>query len=100
MADEEVLRRMFGGANGGAVRRLFDGDTGAYGEDDSRADSALSFHFAFWTGGNKAQMDRLFRQSGLYRQKWEREDYRERTLDNALAMVTEHYDPHRAPEGI
>lgn len=29
-------------------------------------------------------MDRLFRQSGLYREKWERSDYSKATLENAV----------------
>jgi len=84
---------MFAAKNGATVRALFEGDTSAYAEDDSRADEALCFHLAFWTGGDREQIDRLFRQSGLYREKWERRDYRERTIDNALAFVHDHYAP-------
>lgn len=32
---------------------------------------ALVSMLAFWTGGDKEQMDRLFRQSGLMRAKWD-----------------------------
>jgi hypothetical protein len=40
---------------------------------------------AFWTGPDPRRIDRLFRQSGLYRDKWERADYRETTIGLALS---------------
>ena len=36
-------------------------------------------------------MDSLFRQSGLYRKKWDREDYRNRTVAEALNGKTQFY---------
>lgn len=87
-ADEAVLDRMLGSKNGAAIRRLYDGDTSAYGGDDSRADLALCSHLAFWTRGDAAQMDWLFRCSGLFREKWEREDYRMRTIGKACESLT------------
>jgi putative DNA primase/helicase len=65
--------------------RLWAGDTSLYGGDDSRADLALCRALARQTGGDRAQIDSLFRQSGLYREKWERADYRDRTIDLAIA---------------
>ncbi len=35
----------------------------------SEADLALCNFLAFWTGGDAARIDRLFRRSGLYRPK-------------------------------
>ena len=53
--------------------------------DWSRADSALCFHLAFWTGRDMNRMDRIFRRSGLMRKKWnDRADYRSKTLSNAV----------------
>lgn len=52
--------------------------------DNSSADAALCSHLAFWTGKDCERMDRLFRRSGLFRDKWEtREDYRQRTILHA-----------------
>lgn len=60
--------------------------------DASSADAALLAHLAFWTGRNPAQMDRLFRQSGLCREKWlTREDYRNRSIDNAISRCEATY---------
>jgi len=44
--------------------------------DDSAADLALCSMLAFWTNNDELRIDSLFRQSGLYREKWERQDYR------------------------
>ena len=51
----------------------------------SEADQALLIILCFWTDRNGNQMDRIFRSSGLYRDKWERQDYRDRSLLNAIA---------------
>ena len=83
--DAEVVRRCEGGKGGEAFRRLFfNGDTSAYGGDDSSADLALCSRLRFYSG-DSAQVDRLFRRSALYRPKWEREDYRASTLAKAMA---------------
>jgi len=50
---------------------------------------------AFWCGGDTEQMDRLFRKSGLMRDKWERDDYRASTLERAVNSCTSFYKPVR-----
>jgi len=42
------------------------------GYDCSSADAALCSHLAFWTGKDCERIDRLFRQSALIRDKWDR----------------------------
>ena len=95
-ADRELLERARNARNGRDFERLWDGDTRAYGDDDSRADLALCGLLAFWAGPDPAAIDALFRRSGLMRAKWEREDYRTRTIDRALAGRTDFYDWTRA----
>jgi len=52
--------------------------------DASSADASLMAHLAFWTGKDMARMDRLFRRSGLMRDKYERrQDYRTATIRGA-----------------
>ena len=68
--DSELLRRMFDAKNGGNVARLYHGDWSAY-PSQSEADLYLCGRLAFWTGKDPAQMDRLFRGSGLMREKWD-----------------------------
>ena len=62
---------------------LFNGDWSEY-ESQSEADLALCKILAFWTNEDSEMIDRIFRQSGLYRAKWERQDYRERTISTAI----------------
>ena len=58
---------------------------------------ALCCLLAFWTGRDASRVDSLFRQSGLYREdKWEqRKDYRERTIQAAIAQTVDVYEPSR-----
>jgi P4 family phage/plasmid primase-like protien len=71
--------------NGGRFIALYDnGDISGY-SSPSEADLALCNTLAFFTGGNEAEIDKLFRQSKLYREKWEREDYREATIQKAVS---------------
>jgi hypothetical protein len=54
--------------------------------DRSSADAALFQHLAFWTGCDAERMKRLAAGSALRRDKWDREDYIERTVANARRM--------------
>lgn len=92
--DDELLERMFSSKNGDKVRALFNGDTSAHADDDSAADLALCCHLAFWTGKDTARMDRIFRTSRLYRDKWERSEYREATINKAIESTSEVYSPN------
>jgi primase-polymerase (primpol)-like protein len=79
-SDQEVLARTL--ANGGKrCQSLWCGDAKEY-TSDSEADLALCRYF--WrSGADRDQIDRLFRESGLYRAKWERADYRNATIATA-----------------
>jgi hypothetical protein len=46
----------------------------------SSADAALAQHLAWWTGCNAERMLRMMRDSGLHRDKYDREDYLPRTI--------------------
>jgi putative DNA primase/helicase len=93
VGDEDLLALAKQAKNGGKFSRLWSGDTSDYAGDDSRADLALCSLLAFWTDGATERMDRLFRQSGLMREKWNRHDYRERTFNRVLEGRTEFYEP-------
>lgn len=61
--------------------------------DRSSTDAALMWYFSYWTGKDAARMDRLFRRSGLMRDKYrDRADYRESTIRNAIASNPKIYD--------
>jgi putative DNA primase/helicase len=97
LSDSEVLRKAIAASNGARFSRLWNGDTEEYGSH-SEADLALCGMLAFWTGGDAARIDTLFRQSGLYRKKWDRNDYRNRTITEALNGKTEFYEAPRSVE--
>lgn len=89
LLDADLIEVALSARNGEKFRRLF---TGPWQDDypsQSEADQALMNLLAFWTGKDAERMDRLFRQSGLMRPKWERrEDYRNRTIANAIRLTT------------
>ncbi len=94
LSNQEVLMKAAAADNGEKFRQLWAGDTSGY-TSASEADQALCSLLAFWTGPDSERIDSLFRQSGLYRQKWERTDYRDRTISRALDGRTEFYQPTR-----
>jgi hypothetical protein len=85
--DDEVIERAMAAKNGAKFGRLWRGDTSDYGGDDSRADLALCTMIAYWVGADRARIDRIYRQSGLLREKWERQDYRDATIEKAIATA-------------
>lgn len=93
--DDELIERAGRAKNGEKFRRLWSGDISGHNNDDSAADQALCNILAFWTGGDAGRMDRLFRRSGLYREKWERENYREPTIAHAIETCRDTYTGER-----
>jgi len=108
--DDELIRRMlastpsaasaFGGR--ATVADLWEGNVEAlarsypstsqgqpYGQ--SEADAGLCQHLAFWTGRDCERMARLMRRSALAREKYEREDYVQRTVLKACSISTTVY---------
>lgn len=73
------------------------GDASAQGGDRSAADMALCSHLAFWCAGDAERMDRIFRRSGLMRDKWDARrggsTYGAQTIGRAVAGCTEFYRP-------
>jgi putative DNA primase/helicase len=81
--DEAIERR---GRTMAKWSTLFEhGDISDY-PSHSEADGALCCLLAR-CGADAEQMDRIFRKSALYRPKWERADYRSKTIDTALEKV-------------
>lgn len=97
--DQELLRRAESATNGQKFAALWRGDTSEYGGDDSSADLALCSALTFWTGGDQARIDRLFRQSGLMRAKWDERrgvhTYGERTITHAVATTHNSFSDRR-----
>ncbi|AGN01157.1 hypothetical protein L593_06040 [Salinarchaeum sp. Harcht-Bsk1] len=100
--DEDLLERAKAASNGEKFERLWNGGTAGY-PSQSEADLALCGLLAFWTGGDREQMDRLFRQSGLYREKWDEQrgdrTYGQQTIVKTLQGNTEFYEPRDGSTG-
>jgi len=102
LTDQQILEKASTSRHGAEFARLWVGDTAAYGDDDSRADHALCNHLASWTGKDPAQMDRLFRQSGLFRAKWDEKrgeagTYGQITINKAITGTRDNYSPQSKP---
>ncbi len=92
MDDAELVRCASAAKNGAKFSQLWRGEVVGH-NSASEADLALCNHLAFWCGPNENRIADLFAQSGLYRSKWNREDYRKRTIGKVLAGRTEFYSP-------
>ncbi len=80
----EIVASLRKQKNGAKFIKLYDkGDYSDYGSQ-SEADIALCNLIAFRAGNNPELIDYIFRGSKLYRDKWEREDYREMTIRKAI----------------
>ena len=97
--DSELLSKMFSSRAGADIRALWSGDWSAY-PSQSEADLALASHLVWWTNGDLARADRLFRQSGLYRpEKWDKKHhsdgrtYGAATLEKARSSLNGGYQP-------
>lgn len=70
LSDDSVIAKASEAKNGEKFCRLWSGNITGY-PSHSEADAALASMLAFWCGGDAGQIDRLFRQSGLMREKWD-----------------------------
>lgn len=99
LEDEEILKIASNAKNGDKFKALFRGDISAYGSH-SEADQALCNLLAFYTQDFE-QIDRIFTSSGLYREKWDRDDYKTSTIENAINGLTNTFKPNgNAPSHI
>lgn len=96
LSDGQVIAKASAAHNGEKFSRLWNGDITGY-NSHSEADAALVATLAFWCSGDRVQMDRLFRQSGLMREKWDSfrgtDTYGNITIKKAVARMTDCYKP-------
>lgn len=86
LSDQEAIKKLKQ-AGQGRGKKLFDGDLSEYGGDHSAADMAICRLIAKWSD-DPAQVARVWKASALgKREKFQRKDYRERTIDEALASA-------------
>lgn len=96
--DAGLLEKALQAKNGHRLRALLSGDFSGY-PSQSEADAAACSILAFWTQ-DPAQIDRIIRDSGLMREKWDRRHradgatHGEMTIELALAGLTATYSGH------
>ena len=99
MTDEELCDKAKSSDDGETFGALFAGNWQDLFQSQSEADMAFCRRLAFWSGKNKEQMERIFRSSGLYRQKWDEKHhadgatYGEETLEKAIESTEDVYSP-------
>ena len=101
--DVALLDKARNARNGGDFNRLWNGDLSGHGGDASAADLALCNALVFWTGNDPARVDRLFRQSALFRPaKWDKQHfsdgrtYGQATIEKAMNGNRETYSGRKA----
>ncbi len=97
--DEQVIQHIVASESGDKFKALYNGQWQELYESQSDADMALVSILAFWCGNVEEQIDRIFRSSGLYREKWERHTgdstYGQITIRNVVSSNSNIYLPIR-----
>lgn len=94
LSDTEVIRQIRASKKSDVFQQLWQGDFAGH-PSRSEADLALCNTLAFWTRKNPEQIDRLFRMSGLMRDKWDQkhgsQTYGAMTIAKAITGSAEVY---------
>lgn len=95
--DEGVISHASASESGDKFKALYAGNWEEGYDSQSDADMALVSILAFWCGNVEEQIDRIFRTSGLMRDKWDRmtgdSTYGQITIRNAVSTNSEIYTP-------
>lgn len=99
MDDQDVIDKARNCKSGYLFNLLYQGNWQGLYSSQSEADLALCNQLAFWTQKNEAQMDRIFRSSGLMRKKWDEKragkTYGIITIGKACADCIDVYQPKK-----
>lgn len=99
MDDQDVIDKARNCKSGYLFSMLYSGSWQGVYSSQSEADLALCNHLAFWTQKNASQMDRIFRSSGLMRDKWDKkrggQTYGNMTIAKAIANTVDVYEPKK-----
>lgn len=102
LTDEQVIEHASRSESGDKFKALMEGRWEEGYDSQSDADMALVSILAFWCGNVEEQIDRIFRSSGLFRDKWDRQtgdsSYGQITIRNAVATNDTIYTPIRDAE--
>lgn len=97
LTDREVIDNAAKSKQGEMFRNLYAGNWDSYFNSQSEADLSFCNMLAFWCRCDFELMDRIFRSSGLMRDKWDRRQsgstYGTLTLKKAIASCHKVYEP-------
>lgn len=97
MTDREIIDKARNCKTGTLFQLLYSGSWEGLYPSHSEADLAFCNHLAFWTQRNEAQMDRIFRSSGLMRDKWDKKrgslTYGQIVIQKACSSCVDVYEP-------
>jgi len=97
--EDEILQKAMSAKNGNLFSQLYAGNWKGFYKSQSEADMAFCNMLAFWCNRDYTMMDRIFRKSGMYRDKWDEKrgeyTYGEKTLREAIASCSEVYSASR-----
>ena len=95
--DDGVIAHASASESGDKFKALYAGNWEEGYDSQSDADMALVSILAFWCGNVEEQIDRIFRTSGLMRDKWDRHTgdstYGQITIRNAVSTNSAIYTP-------
>ncbi len=95
--DQKLIEIAIKSQNGGKFGDLYAGNWQNYYKSQSEADIALCNMLAFWTACDFEQMDRIFRTSGLMRNKWNEmhgiNTYGDMTITKAIDDCNNTFEP-------
>lgn len=83
---DRIIEQLRKQKNGDKFSKIFDdGQWEQYGSQ-SEVDATICAIIASRTGDDSQLIDTVFRKSALYREKWERKDYREQTIAKGIEI--------------
>jgi hypothetical protein len=101
--DDQVLAAIRGSSSASTFALLFAGNWASHYPSQSEADLALAGILAMHCGDDVVQIDRLFRKSCLYRDKWDEhrgaKTYGQKTIARALEAEGDHSDTNASDQG-
>lgn len=104
LSESEVIAHIKNSKQAGLFNTLMHGSWEGHYTSQSDADMAFANLLAFWCAKDFDQMDSIFRQSNLYRPKWDAKrgdsTYGEQTLYKAINEVANIYTPSNKSEPL
>lgn len=101
---DEIINIALKSKNGLRFRLFLEGGWEQFYQSQSEADMAFANDLAFWTNRDYEKMDTIFRQSSLYREKWDEKrgetTYGHMTLSKAISECMNVFNPETNNHGI